>query len=65
MNEIESLYNVWHNDMHGDEASNVLHLQDWHKNALQLSPDIRGKRVLEVGCGAGDFAFKLEDLHLS
>ena len=62
MNEIESLYNVWHNDMHGDEASNVLHLQDWHKNALQLSPDIRGKRVLEVGCGAGDFAFKLEEM---
>jgi ubiquinone biosynthesis O-methyltransferase len=52
-------YNSWHLKVHGNETTTELHLQDWHRNALKLSPEISGLKVLEVGCGAGDFAIHL------
>lgn len=52
-------YDNWHLKVHGNETTTELHLQDWHRNALELSPKISGLKVLEVGCGAGDFAIHL------
>lgn len=52
-------YDQWHLKLHADENPAKVCLHDWHRNALRLSPEISGLKVLEVGCGAGDFAIYL------
>jgi ubiquinone/menaquinone biosynthesis C-methylase UbiE len=54
-------YNQWHQKVHGKESPAFVSLQDWHRNALSLSPSLSGLKVLEVGCGVGDFAIYLAD----
>lgn len=52
-------YNIWHETVHGLENPSVLSLEEWHKNALHLAPPVHNLKVLEVGCGVGDFALYL------
>jgi ubiquinone biosynthesis O-methyltransferase len=54
-------YNQWHQKVHGAENPEAISLQDWHKNALSLSPSLKDLAILEVGCGVGDFAIYLAD----
>ena len=57
--EILEQYEQWHKDYNDNLASqNQLKLMIWHKTALGhlLKNDIKGKRILDVGCGNGDFA---------
>ncbi|MDZ4677789.1 MAG: class I SAM-dependent methyltransferase [Oligoflexia bacterium] len=52
-------YNDWHQEVHGSESLDVLQLAPWHRATLELLPEIKNKKVLEVGCGAGDFSIYL------
>jgi ubiquinone/menaquinone biosynthesis C-methylase UbiE len=52
-------YNKWHDAAHGADDQSQLKLEQWHENALSLAPSLAGIRVLEIGCGAGDFALTL------
>ena len=52
-------YDAWHQSVHGASAASALELAQWHHDALSLSPPVRGRRILEVGCGVGDFAVHL------
>ena len=49
-------YAAWHHQLATYEfASKDLH-HPWHLTVARLLPDLRGQKVLEVGCGRGDFA---------
>jgi len=52
-------YDAWHRSVHGAADAPALELAQWHHDALSLSPPLQGRRVLEVGCGVGDFAVHL------
>ncbi len=53
-------YDDWHNQVHGSDNLSELHLDEWHQNALSLFPSgVSGLKILEVGCGVGDFALYL------
>lgn len=54
-----SVYDEWHKAVHGKEDPKIIKLEDWHKNALSLSPSLNKLKVLEIGCGVGDFAIYL------
>ena len=54
-------YDEWHQTVHEKEILTATKLEDWHINALNLSPDLIGFNVLEVGCGVGDFAIYLSE----
>jgi len=51
-------YDTWH-IRQPDCKFDVHALQPWHKTAAKLLPDLSLNTVLEIGCGAGDFAFWL------
>lgn len=57
---LEKSYDEWHQAVHIGRSGLHLELKQWHIDALALAQEIVGKTVLEVGCGAGDFAFALE-----
>lgn len=52
-------YDQWHESVHGREDPSNIKLEEWHKNVLQFLPSVKDLRVLEVGCGVGDFAIYL------
>jgi 2-polyprenyl-3-methyl-5-hydroxy-6-metoxy-1,4-benzoquinol methylase len=41
------------------EATTGDSIYPWHKAVCSLLPDLTGKRILEIGCGRGDFAILL------
>ena len=50
-------YEAWHQRVHEMELGQGIGLlAEWYINALELLPTIKGRRVLEVGCGLGQFA---------
>lgn len=55
-------YDGWHRRVHGGEEPGSVRLAQWHEDALTAAGGIAGARVLEVGCGAGDFAVHLARL---
>ncbi len=52
-------YDRWHRSVHGGENPADIALEGWHENALSLAPNLTDLKVLEVGCGVGDFAIYL------
>jgi ubiquinone biosynthesis O-methyltransferase len=52
-------YNDWHREIHGGESPTAITLQEWHRNALSISRIQNSLKILEVGCGTGDFAIHL------
>ena len=53
------LYNDWHkfrNDT--DKIFHVLN-DPWHQTVIKILPDLSNKKILEIGCGRGDFAIWL------
>lgn len=59
MTDVRRSYDEWHQGQAAAEQTGE-RLSLWHDEALRLAPDLRGQRVLEIGCGNGAFA-----LHLS
>src|SRR5947208_1898178 len=49
-------YDSWHESVAGYEVSTGGLTHPWHITVARLLPDLRGQRVLEIGCGRGDFA---------
>lgn len=54
-------YDEWHEKIHRNRGSLETSLFEWHQNAFCLSPPLKALKVLEVGCGTGDFSFFLRD----
>jgi len=55
-------YDRWHSSVHGHEDPNKIQLCSWHLDSLSLFSSINGLKVLEIGCGVGDFAIHLTQL---
>jgi ubiquinone biosynthesis O-methyltransferase len=57
-------YDAWHRAHHAAraDAHPSIVLQQWHRDALRLAPRLDDARVLEVGCGSGDFSLHLSRL---
>lgn len=52
-------YDDWHQTVHSQDVLTENKLEGWHMDALSLSPPLTDLNILEVGCGAGDFAIHL------
>jgi SAM-dependent methyltransferase len=57
--KIKSDYEAWHKSMAIAEGNQQNLTYPWHRTVLKLLPDLNGKRVLEIGCGRGDFVLLL------
>lgn len=55
MRDASSLYDAWH-DARESGRLNAPPSAPWHLLTIDHLPDVRGKRVLEIGCGRGAFA---------
>lgn len=58
MNESRDNYDRWHRSMGVSEQDRSV-LYPWHRTVLKLLPNLNGKKVLEIGCGRGDFALEI------
>jgi ubiquinone/menaquinone biosynthesis C-methylase UbiE len=56
----ETEYDVWHRRMEKGERVDDALTHPWHITTSKLFPDLNGSRVLEIGCGRGEFALWLE-----
>jgi ubiquinone/menaquinone biosynthesis C-methylase UbiE len=52
-------YDIWHSKMGAGEQGSRDLSHPWHITTANLLPDLNGLRVLEIGCGRGDFALWL------
>src|SRR2546430_131934 len=52
-------YDVWHEDISGKENAIAEPQHPWHVTVARLLPELQGQKVLELGCGRGDFAIWL------
>jgi ubiquinone/menaquinone biosynthesis C-methylase UbiE len=52
-------YDSWHNSLAATEVSSTGLHHPWHLTVERLLPSLQGKKVLEIGCGRGDFAIHL------
>ncbi len=57
----KSEYNLWHKVTDSKNSSDYLKLSKWHNEAFLAFNDVSGKKVLEVGCGKGDFSLYLAE----
>jgi ubiquinone/menaquinone biosynthesis C-methylase UbiE len=55
----EQLYNSWHKQLDEQHAKDQLLTEPWYQTTIKLLPDLNGKKVLEIGCGRGDFSIWL------
>ena len=53
---LRNKYDCWYRAI---PDNNKIKLEPWHENALALGIDNDKKRILEVGCGSGDFSIFL------
>lgn len=52
-------YDSWHERIAISEICTTELHYPWHLTVARLLPDLRGQKVLEIGCGRGDFAIWL------
>src|SRR5215831_15165068 len=57
--QARAAYDLWHKQRAGEESPRGEIAYPWHQNVARLLPDLNGARVLEIGCGRGDFALWL------
>ena len=57
-NNIQTEYEQWHKDYNKNILDiDKLNMMKWHRTVLSfLDKDLSGKKMLEVGCGNGDFS---------
>ncbi len=55
----KAAYDVWHEQKANEEAVLDEIVYPWHRTVALLLPDLNGLRILEVGCGRGDFSLWL------
>jgi ubiquinone/menaquinone biosynthesis C-methylase UbiE len=58
MDKLEQ-YNAWHARLAESEADGSVLQHPWYVTVARLLPDLSGQRVLEIGCGRGDFSIWL------
>lgn len=61
---VKDEYENWHSKFHGKDNLDQVILFEWHYNVINKIGDLeilKGKRVLEVGCGVGDFSIYLSN----
>ena len=58
MSGSRSTYDTWHDERERADAD-PRPKEPWHALTIAHLPDLRGKRVLEIGCGRGQFALYL------
>ena len=56
---VKSKFDLWHQQVGEHEQPHTELIFAWHKTVAKLLPPIKGKAVLEVGCGRGDFSIWL------
>ena len=56
---VNTEYDAWHLQMGKGEQVTEKLSHPWHITTARLLPDLNGRRVLEMGCGRGDFALWL------
>jgi ubiquinone/menaquinone biosynthesis C-methylase UbiE len=56
---IKTAYDTWHERKALEEAFHFGTIHPWHRTVERLLPDLNGSKVLEVGCGRGDFSLWL------
>src|SRR5437763_1840999 len=61
---VQTKYEEWHRGMAEQEHSKIGSLHSWHRVAARFLVDCSNRRILEVGCGRGDFAIWLAE-HLT
>ncbi len=59
MTDLKQSYDTWHAHRATAELLGEDILRPWHQTVSRRLPDLNGKRVLEIGCGRGDFAIFL------
>jgi len=59
MSDTKSSYDTWHARQASVEQSAAPAFHPWHQTVARRLPDLSRKKVLEVGCGRGDFAIWL------
>lgn len=52
-------YDHWHEQIGTHEDKTEAPSHPWHLTVMKLLPDLSGQRVLEIGCGRGDFSIWL------
>jgi len=57
--DYKEMYDDWHQKIEISEPFSEQLNQPWHITVAKLLPDLQDKRVLEIGCGRGDFAIWL------
>src|SRR6266498_4880654 len=59
MPDTKASYDTWHARQALGEESAEKSFDPWHQTVARRLPDLNGKKVLEIGCGRGDFAIRL------
>ena len=59
MKDLQNEYNQWHKDVATKESLEKTQLCTWHNEAFKTYNNVKGKSVLEIGCGRGDFSLFL------
>lgn len=54
----QNAYDTWHASQ-ADEEHQAESLYPWHRTVARLLPELNELKVLEIGCGRGDFAISL------
>lgn len=57
----EQKYDAWHQHHAETEALVAEPHHPWHLTVARLLPDLQNQRVLEIGCGRGDFSIWLAE----
>ena len=57
--QARTAYDIWHQQRAVEESPYQEIAYPWHHTVARLLPDLNGARVLEIGCGRGDFSLWL------